>query len=109
MVVLLIVGLMSAQAIQTMLTMRQYDRDRDSISQAQELVELGRIAIQESDELKQLDLQLPMHNSLIGELSITALNPQDAPANSSPPRYRIVAKYPAGTARQVTVSWEGSR
>ena len=43
MVVLLLVGLISSQAIQTMLIVRQADHRRSGIRQARELIELGRM------------------------------------------------------------------
>lgn len=103
-VVLLIVGLISLQTIQTLLLVRRSDSDRSRLRQAQELVELSRIAFQQNGagELQE-EIAVVVDGDLTGTIRLS-LADSESHADSGQADYRIVAKYPVGAGGEVTVT-----
>ena len=104
-VVLLIVGLISAQTIQTLLMIRRSDAARSRLRQAQELVELGRIVVQQHgaaalpesvevalDDQSQAKIVLRYHDDGVDG------------KNSDRQVLRILVKYPADSTQEVSVT-----
>lgn len=107
-VVLLLVGMLSAQAFQTLSAARRGDQQRLQIRQARELVELGRViavdgkTLNASNRIVQFDV--PVDGESIGSLSVQFV---DAPEGEA--RFQVMAKYPVGASRESTAtfkSWE---
>ncbi len=99
MVVLLLVGLISSQAIQTLLIVRRGDDRRGELRQARELLELGKLALQ-SDQVPE---------SKVLEITVDGKPAKVRFANvgtDDNPRKRIVAQWLVNNTREVTVSWE---
>lgn len=98
-VVLLLVGMLSSQAIQTLLLVRRGDQQRSETRQARELLELGRLAVL-SDQVPESKL---LEMVVDGQPAAIRFEPLSAGGN---PRIRIVAELTLDSNRQVTVSWE---
>lgn len=98
-VVLFLVGMLSSQAIQTLLLVRRGDQQRSETRQARELLELGRLAVLSNQvpESKLLEIVVA------GQPAAIRFEPLSAGEN---PRIRIVAELTFDSNRQVTVSWE---
>lgn len=110
-VVLLIVGAMGAQTIQTLLIVRQADRARSNFRQAQELVELGRLTLAQGrfPDDGQIDLTVDGVPAIIKltQLAVPPPSPETQEADqASQARYRILAIYAYGSAKEVTATWE---
>ncbi len=113
-VVLLIVGLLSAQTIQTLLIVRRGDGERRQLRQARELVGLGRIVLrQQAAHLptEKITVVVDDPSAASGEASslgvIELTLPEGAGLSSEDSsRVRIVATYPVGSAGAVTTTWE---
>jgi hypothetical protein len=112
-VVLLIVGMLAAQTIQASLLVRRGDAERSQLRQARELVELGRLALQQSArDVPVSDIPVGAWNIVVdasrqfaGSIAVQAAGGRGAGQG----RHRIVAKFPAGTQSEVTVTWENGR
>lgn len=102
-VVLLIVGLLTTQTVQTMLVIRRGDAQRSALRQAREVVELGkRIAANKSSassESTSQEFEFVVQGDELAKLSITS---------AASGVIRIEAKFPAGSPTEVTVTWEGN-
>ena len=117
-VVLLIVGMLAAQTIQASLVVRRGDAERSRLRQARELVELGRLAMQQSSrdvpvsDAPVKDMSVGEWNILVdtrsqfaGSVAVQAAGGRGAGRG----RYRIVARFPAGNLGEVTATWESGR
>jgi type II secretory pathway pseudopilin PulG len=115
-VVLLIVGSLCAQTIQTLLMVRQADRQRGALQQARELIELGRMAIAQQRVEGDGTIELTVDGSP-ALIQIVQLETTEQPAaeatqetnTATPERYRIIATYSLGSAKEVTATWESPK
>lgn len=101
-VVLLIVGLLSTQTIQTLLIVRRSDMQRKRLRQARELVELGQSVSRQHADNRSAGREFSVVVDRTLGLSGTVLiepQPQDGSH-----LIRIVAKYPAGSDSEVVAS-----
>lgn len=108
MVVLLIVSLFCVQTMQTLMIIRRSDSSRRNLRQARELIELGRIAhkqaLAQDATTDDTELSIALGDSQIGEITVSA---SDSGGKQQPGTTRIVVRYPANSAGEVTASWEG--
>ena len=107
-VVLLLVGMLSAQAFQTLSAARRGDQQRLRLRQARELLELGRVIAVDgktlNDSNREVQFDVPVDGENIGRLSVRLV---DAPEGET--RYQVTAEYPAGANRGSIAtfnSWE---
>lgn len=106
-VVLLLVGLLAAQTMQTLMMVRKSDSRSSTLRQATELVELGRMSQRQATELPPTrDISVSVDHTTEGLIRIQAW-PVEQDRNTES-RYRVVARFPTGTDREVTASWEGN-
>lgn len=102
MVVLLLVGMLSVQAMQSLVISRRSSSERAKLLQARELIELGRIVQRRSDATdvpNSFEVQLGQAGT--GNVRILL---SDASRGSG--NYRIEATFPTGEAGEVSASWE---
>ncbi len=92
-VVLIIVGLLTSQTMQTLLVVRRGDAVRHQLRQAREVLELGKIILQRNGR-----------QTLEPELRVSLDSEQAAWASISIVEDRIIVRSPVGTDREVTVS-----
>ena len=99
MVVLLVTGLVASQTLQLLWTGAAQDRLRGRVAQARELVELGRMMLEQGvvPESGQVSLDVA---GIPGRIRF---QPQAAPDQT---RYRIVAEYGEPGPNQVVATWE---
>lgn len=113
-VVLLIVGALSAQTIQTLLIVRQADRQRSTLQQTQALVELGRLTLAQDrvPENSQIELSVDGAPALIKIVRLETIQTSTETQAAEPTtlvRYRIIATYAHGSAKEVTATWESPK
>ncbi len=103
-VVMLMVGLISAQTIQTLLILRRADSERSDLVQARELLELGKMAIQQNSipPNGQFELAVDGRQATVQIEQIEADQAETA-------RYRIRASCSKNEVDVITVTWESPR
>ncbi len=107
-VVLLLVTLLSVQTLQTLSVIRRGDNDRVKIMQAREVLELGRYVNWSEVESQELSVAIP--DSIDEESDIASNNARSAVLerltneNDSNATTRLVARFPAGEAGEVTTT-----
>ena len=104
-VVLLLVGMLSAQAFQTLSAARRGDQQRQQIRQARELVELGRMVAVDgktlNDSQRMIQLDVSVDEESVGSLTVQLV---DAPEGEI--RYQVTGKYPIGASREATATFK---
>ncbi len=97
-IVLIIVGLLFSQAVQTLALVRHGDIRRQNLLQASEVIELARLAVakQQTDTKT---MTIVVNDSEDARVTVESL----ADKNQS----RITVRYPYDSAGEVSVSWEG--
>ncbi|QDV28113.1 hypothetical protein [Aureliella helgolandensis] len=104
MVVMIIAGLLTTQAIQTLILNRRNDDLQCNLYQARELIELGRTMIHQEKALGQkVKIMVDSNRNYYGTIHIS----QTPVAEGNTGKTRIVVHYPADQPGQVTASWEG--
>ena len=106
-VVLTIVGLMSAQAIQTLLLMKGHDAKRAKLRQTDELIELGRHAMDAPmpGEKEQADpsFQLAFFEQ---EANVQFKIQEKLTKAEGPIRGRVVVQFPLDKESAITATWQ---
>ncbi len=101
-VVLLIVGLLTSQTLQTLLLSRRSDGQRQRLRQARELLELGQMIVgQHREKLIDKELVLPL---AVGEAESAGLTFSRVEQDQSPALLRIRVRYPLGKANEDTAT-----
>ncbi len=103
-VVILLVGMLSMQTVQTLAVIRRGDDDRTKILQARELIEFAQAIDWNAAESKSLTIQIPDSVRQVGESeALTAiLERQTIAANSDVAR--IIVRFPADKPGEVTTT-----
>ena len=110
-VVILIVGLLSVQTIQTLGLIRRGDDDRAKIIQAKELNELARSIDWSTTESQSFTLQIPDAVRTVGEPETQAATLErqtvaDNPETANSKMARIVVRFPANAPGELNTTWE---
>ena len=101
---MIIAGLLTTQAIQTLILNRRNDDLQCNLYQARELIELGRTMIHQEKALGQkVKIMVDSNRNYYGTIHIS----QTPVAEGNTGKTRIVVHYPADQPGQVTASWEG--
>lgn len=112
MVILLLVGLLTMQTMQTLMLVRRSDDRRSHLRQSRELVELGRQVLTRRRLSPEEPWILPLPSGATGAIRVREL--ETTPSETIKPiqgqkMYRIEANYPAESAAGMSASWEGSQ
>lgn len=109
MVVLLIVGLLISQTLQTLLLVRRGDDARANLRQARELVELGKIVLQQNPAARRIAEvhcgvkshdKSHLNRSDSGSIDFEQLSSVD----DGPPQIRISVTYRVGSNSEITAT-----
>ena len=111
-VVLMLVGMMSMQAIQSLMIVRRSDSHRANVRQARELIELGKIAASDSIASDGVVWEISLPNGAKGSINLVPI--QTAEDNTGTPEsnnhttktdeIRIEAAYPANSPQETLAS-----
>lgn len=105
-VVILLVGMLSMQTVQTLAVIRRGDDDRTKILQARELIEFAQAIDWNAAESKSLTIQIPDSVRQVGESeALTAILERQTIADNSDVA-RIIVRFPADKLGEVTTTWE---
>ncbi|MFN3192407.1 MAG: type II secretion system protein [Aureliella sp.] len=104
-IVLMIVGLLSAQAVQMMVAIRQADVKRAQLLQAREFIELGRMvaAQQGSEQSEEREFEISLSR---GDKAKVMIIQDTDPIHSA--RLRIEIKYLVRGGSEVSATWQSS-
>lgn len=105
-VVILLVGMLSAQTVQTLAVIRRGDDDRAKIIQARELIEFVQAIDWNSAESKSLTMQIPDSVSQVGEPEVNTAILERQTSADNPEVARIVVRFPADKPGEVTTTVE---
>lgn len=107
-VVILVVGMLSVQTIQTLALVRKSKNDRTKILQAKELNELARSINWSKAETKSLSIKIPetvSTNSGDVSKSQTAIIERSTDADD-PNKITTSIRFPAGQPGEIATTWE---
>ena len=105
-VVILLVGMLSMQTIQTLALVRRGDDDRSKIAQARELSEFARAIDWSTAESQSLTMQIPDSIHSPGESETQAAFLERQTIADNPDAAKIVVRFPADKPGEVTTTWE---
>jgi hypothetical protein len=105
-VVILIVGMLSVQTIQTLALVRRGDADRAKIMQAKELSEFARGIDWSTIESQSLTMQIPDAVRTVGEPDTQTAFLERQTVADHPETARIVVRFPADTPGEINTTWE---
>lgn len=102
MVVLLLVGLVVTQTVQTMLVLRRSDESQSTLHQARELLEVGKLLADQVKQTEEFTIEVTREESGLVLVELPTQVGEET-------RVRVTAKYPVGSDREVTVTWESRK
>lgn len=105
-VVILLVGMLSVQTIQTLAIIRRGDDHRAKIMQARELIAFAQAIDWNSAESKSLTMQIPDSVRPVGEPEVLTAILERQTIADNPEVARIVVRFPADKPGEVTTTVE---
>ncbi len=110
-VVILVVGILSVQTIQTLAIVRRGDNHRAKIMQAKELTEFARAMDWNTIESKLVTLKIPdkvesLSNKPAGETEARTAVIEKQTLADNPHAAKIVVRFPADVPGEITTTWE---
>ncbi|MEM8734501.1 MAG: type II secretion system protein [Planctomycetota bacterium] len=104
-IVLMLVGLLSAQAVQMMVSIRQADVRRSNLIQARELVELGRVVAEDDSKEQLKEREFEMSFSRGDRATVTVTKESET---STSEKTRVVVQYLVRGKQEVMATWQSS-
>lgn len=105
MAVLLITGLIASQTIELLWTTSKNDRQRERLLQAREMVELGKIML-EQGVVPEGGAAAVEVDGVPGKITFQSLNGAENASSAETRRFRIVAEYGGGNGNRAVATWE---
>jgi len=105
-VVILLVGMLSMQTIQTLALVRRGDDDRAKIMQARELSEFARGTDWRTAQSQSLTLQIPEAVNSLGDPEMQTAILERQTIADNPGAAKIVVRFPADKSGEITTTWE---